>query len=219
MSIPFVDSYRRFGSRALALAKYGVDYLPTRDHSPERFAGSVSTFKDLALEGHETLPGAETRGRLQVFQCLAFGEIVSVESMGSLTGLAIELCCPKDASCAVVELWRDQIHALRRLIEADYSGMESECTNTFFASPTSGSTGCREGDRFWIYVKATGDAHRYLVEEICDVGKTIDFVVTFRRVDTTDTSSGAVETVYRLDSSGSVTVVEDQVPRRGGGAA
>ncbi|KAJ6507460.1 hypothetical protein C8R47DRAFT_1209351 [Mycena vitilis] len=150
MSIPFVASYRLFGSRSLALAKYGEDYLPTRDRSLERCVGSVSTFKDLALEGNEVLPGGETRGRLQVFQCLAFGEVMSLEYMEHHRGLAVELRCPRDASCAVVELWREQVHSLGSLLDAESIGRESECINTFFSAPTSRSIGCREADKFWV---------------------------------------------------------------------
>ncbi|KAJ7677868.1 hypothetical protein DFH06DRAFT_1121430 [Mycena polygramma] len=195
MSIPFVASYRLFGSRALALAKYGVDYLPTRDRSLERCMGSVSTFKDLALQGNEVLPGGETRGRLVVFQCLAFGEIASLDLTEKHAGIAIELCCPKNASCAVVELWRDQICSLGSLLDADFIERDTGSTKTFFSAPTSGATGDREAGTFWVYFKSRGDSDLFVVDEKCDVGKTIDVVVTFRRVDMTNSSSGAVETI------------------------
>ncbi|KAJ7601308.1 hypothetical protein DFH06DRAFT_1154579, partial [Mycena polygramma] len=166
----------------------------TRCVSVERAKWLDFHLKDLAVEAP---PTAETRGYLLVFQCLAFGELVSLVFSDDRGSVAIQLQCPSNASCAVVELYSEQIRTLED---------GTTCVNSFFSSLSSGLSARRDGDKFWVYVNAHYPGYRDFVEEKCTVGKTVDVVVTFRRVDALNGSTGAFETVCRFGSLGQITI-------------
>ncbi|KAJ7657401.1 hypothetical protein DFH06DRAFT_1131889 [Mycena polygramma] len=200
---------RHFGARALATANYGEDYMPTRQQSLPALAGSLFTFKDLSPSTSEVPPTDEERGYLHIFQCLAFGEVED-----DTGGVAIELCCPKNASCAVVELYLEQIQSLQNLIDSDAVGAPGTCKGTFFGSPTSNAIVRREENVFWVYVRPFCRGYGALMKSKCPTGKTIDILTTFERVDTTVADTNAIEMTYRVISGGSVADVDGDVPRR-----
>ncbi|KAJ6517483.1 hypothetical protein C8R47DRAFT_1063163 [Mycena vitilis] len=210
---PFVATYTHFGARSLATAIYGEDYMPTRQQSLPALAGSLFTFKDLSLATSEIPPTDEERGYLHIFQCLAFGEVVSVME-DDTGGVAIELCCPENASCAVVELYLEQIQSLQNLIDTDAVGAPGTCKGTFFGSPTSNAIARREENVFWVYIRPSFRGYGALMKSKCPAGNTIDILTTFERVDTTVAGTNAIEMTYRVVSGGSVADVERDVPRR-----
>jgi hypothetical protein len=84
MSSQYLSEYALRGEGTLAYARYGHDFLPTRERSLG--GGSLYTGKVVHADPgrSEVFATEHTRGHLCKFQCLAFGEVASVLRLVSL---------------------------------------------------------------------------------------------------------------------------------------
>ncbi|KAJ6473614.1 hypothetical protein C8R47DRAFT_1076588 [Mycena vitilis] len=198
---------------AMATAKYGKDYLPTRECSLDESA-SLFTFKDSSPSSGEVFGTREMRGYLREFQCVAFGEVVSMEILENGTGVALELQCPTDASCAAVEMYAEQISSLADVLDLDAVQAAGECVGSFFSSPASRVLGDRATKRFWVHVNSFNRGFCERVVKVAKVGKTIDVSVCFERVDRTIKATGHATTRGLNWKFGTSTFDRDRPQRR-----
>ncbi|KAJ7699763.1 hypothetical protein B0H16DRAFT_1484095 [Mycena metata] len=197
----YTQEYIQSAKRSLAFIRYPDDLVATRDRSSA--AGSSFSFKDLTVNTSQDLgepgvvwPGRGKRGSEKRFQCNIFGEVRSAVTMEHTRSVSVELGRPAGATCAVVELWREQLRALREIVEGDSVDVFALTTRGFKGGTCRGSwfalgidVDYRPLDTFWVNFVAA-PTNNYSAErmyrdlvDMMKAGQLIDALVWFQRFD------------------------------------
>ncbi|KAJ7028041.1 hypothetical protein C8F04DRAFT_1292078 [Mycena alexandri] len=197
-------------TRSLAFIRYPDDLVATRDRASAR--GSRFSFKDLtassvasSAEPGIVWPTGTKCGSKKRFQCHLFGEVRFMLPMKDKNSVAVQLGCPEDASCAVVDIWKGQLRALREIIERDTADANGVCAGSWFASLPYVDEEYRTKDTFWVNFVAKITNHYSEVGHMYDdllvmlrEGRIVDTVVWFQRFDIARNNRDAMGLHYYL---------------------
>ncbi|KAJ7819538.1 hypothetical protein B0H13DRAFT_1921714 [Mycena leptocephala] len=199
MSNTYLSDYALRGQATLGYARYGRDFLPTRERSLG--GGSLYTGKAVHTdpEMSEVHATEYTRGRLRKFLCLAFGEVASVLRLDKDAGIVVKLVCPRGASCVALSMFGRQLDTLEDIVVQDANNSDVNCISSWFNPPDSDQETDSTRDHFWTFA----------------VGKIIDAMVSLQRIDTVDKSDNTVRLRYSLLASHTTTLVETAIPVKG----
>ncbi|KAJ7018246.1 hypothetical protein C8F04DRAFT_1199183 [Mycena alexandri] len=231
---PLIYSYRYFQyvegeTRSLAFIRYPDDLVATRDRASAR--GSRFSFKDLTASSVASICGARySLADRNAFNVIFSAKCVSMLPMKDKNSVAVQLGCPEDASCAVVDIWKGQLRALREIIERDTADALKWQPNfrmayvrvRGFASLPYVDEEYRTKDTFWVNFVAKITNHYSEVGHMYDdllvmlrEGRIVDTVVWFQRFDIARNNRDAMGLHYYLVARRVRSLADSEFPRKG----
>ncbi|KAJ7633392.1 hypothetical protein DFH06DRAFT_1140108 [Mycena polygramma] len=178
---------RSSGSFALVNARYGRDFVATRDGSDGR--ASVFTFKDATVDGGYIETGAEKRPQNLAFFTTVFGAIRSVHELRDGLSLCLLVACPAGVSCDARWMFCRQVRKLKRVIEKDQLDNPGVVGSSWFDATAEGIPALAKRSVFFVVVKADDPRVAAMHKDVLCVpgviGKT-QLVVKFERREVTE---------------------------------
>ncbi|KAJ7677865.1 hypothetical protein DFH06DRAFT_1316660 [Mycena polygramma] len=186
MDIPSISHYLESEAyEKFADARLFDDYAPTRDRS-ESPTGSVFTYKSMA---YENLPTPGSRGSLDLYTAMIFGEAVELEGRNPAK---LRIKCPSALKCSIKAEYAKQMKALREPIEHDKDELGGVIDGTWFGSATREEEG-------HIYVHfETGIQYEYNFRRDFKKGEVVAIWASLKRIDRE--VSGGLHKTYRIES-------------------
>ncbi|KAJ7459321.1 hypothetical protein FB451DRAFT_1182347 [Mycena latifolia] len=179
-----------YGPRALAQAKYGTDFLPTRDRSLG--TGSLYVYKKLPEDDDGGRYGQ--KARLWSYMAVVFGEIDEVMSLDSSAETYLCLKCPSKATCEVSRLFDNQWKVLQDVLDKEEADMGGRSTVTWFDCARINAVLEAVPSQFYVMGDTTPGMKRRLKK-----GLEVTMKVWLQRHDTRSEADGVLNRAYTLD--------------------
>ncbi|KAJ7042859.1 hypothetical protein C8F04DRAFT_1175955 [Mycena alexandri] len=228
MVTTYLQDYVQARARSLAFVKFPDNLVATRDRGSA--GGSSFSFKDVtsaaipSIEPGIIWPTQTKRGSEKRFQCNVFGEVRSARAMEAKGCVSAELGCPKNATCAVVELWENQLRALNDITEGDVADAGGVCTGSWLTFEPNGDEEYRVKETFWVNFAAnttqhyTQVGHMYAdLVRMLKPGRMVDALVWFQRLDITFPEDDLVNLNYYLTARRVVSLDNASIAKKEAG--
>ncbi|KAJ7153794.1 hypothetical protein C8R46DRAFT_1042171 [Mycena filopes] len=169
---------------ALAGAKYPDHLVAVRERGMG--GGSLHIFKAIRETSPDlgaSWPTEDQRGFLRNFQCVGFGEVAGVTEMENRLGIIIEVVCPANSSCSVMDLFHCQLQTLRSIIQGDTAEV-SDATDivSWVSSDGNAHPDDLVENGFTIYFMSEYVGHHEALVERFPVGQMFDAIMTLQRI-------------------------------------
>ncbi|KAJ7017932.1 hypothetical protein C8F04DRAFT_1278525 [Mycena alexandri] len=227
MVTAYLQDYVQAQARSLAFVKFPDNLVATRDRGSG--GGSSFSFKDVttsaaipSVEPGIIWPTQTKRGSEKRFQCNVFGEVRSAKAVEAKGCVSAELGCPTNATCAVVELWEDQLRALNDITEGDVADAGGVCTGSWFTYQPNGDEEYRVKDTFWVNFAANTTHHYaevgHMYTDLVGMlkpGRMVDTLVWFQRLDIMFPEDDLVKLNYYLTARRVMSLDKGSIAKRG----